>query len=89
MEYKIPTDPKEFSIDWTNWMPTGVTISAATHTLGTGLTEDSTSNNTLIANVVISGGVSGTVYENVSNITASNSRAYKQTWYLTVQKQIN
>lgn len=89
MEYKIPTSPKEFTIDWTSWLPTGVTISTATHTLESGLTEDSKSNSTVLANIVISGGVAGTVYECTSEIEASNGRPYEQTWFLTVQKAIN
>ena len=89
MEFKAPTVPKTFSIDWSVWLPTGVTITSATNTLDDELTEDATSHNDTVVNVKISAGVAGKVYECVSHIVDSDSVPYDQVWYLNVQKQIN
>ena len=89
MEFKAPTVPKTFSIDWSVWLPTGVTITSATNTLDDELTEDATSHNDTIVNVTISAGLAGKTYEILSNIVGSDSEPYTQAWYLDVKKQIN
>ena len=88
MEYKTPTHPAIFTIDWANWLPTSVTIVSSTHTLDTGLTQDTASNTATTATIEVSGGDAGKVYENINTITDSQGNTYNQYWYLTVQKNI-
>jgi len=69
---KDPYAVLDYSLDWTNWMPSGDTISAITITADTGITIDSTTNTDYIATAYISGGTAGTTYNVEYNITTTN-----------------
>ena len=85
MEYKAPTAPKKFSVDWSGWLPSGITISSAVHALETGITEDSKSNSTTVTHVTISGGVAGKTYKVETTITRSDAKTYPYNWYIEVK----
>lgn len=89
MEYKAPTIPKDFTIEWSADLPTGVTIASCVWVPDAGLTEDSKSVSGTTSTIVISGGVAGTVYEVQATATGSDGEEYEQYFYLTVQKNIN
>ena len=77
---KDPYAVLDYSLDWTNWMPAGETISTITVTAETisgdsaPLTIDSTSNTDYVATAFISGGTTGNIYNVEYKITTDNSK---------------
>jgi len=77
---KDPYAVLDYSLDWTNWMPAGETISTITVTAETisgdsaPLTIDSTSNTDYVATAFISGGTVGNIYNVEYKITTDNSK---------------
>ena len=77
---KDPYAVLDYSLDWTNWMPAGETISTITVTAETisgdsaPLTIDSTSNTDYVATAFISGGTAGNIYNVEYKITTDNSK---------------
>lgn len=69
---KDPYAVLDYSLDWTNWMPSGDTISAISITADAGITIDSSTNTDYIATAYISGGTAGTTYNIEYNITTTN-----------------
>ena len=69
---KDPYAVLDYSLDWTNWMPSGDTISAISITADAGITVDSSTNTDYIATANISGGTAGTTYNIEYNITTTN-----------------
>lgn len=75
---KDPYAVLDYSLDWTNWMPTGDTISAITITAETisgdaaPLAIDSSTNTDYIATANISGGTAGNIYNVEYKITTTN-----------------
>ena len=69
----------DFSLDFTNWMPTGDTISSITVTAETisgdaaPLVIDSTNNTNYVATANISGGTAGNIYNVEYKIITNNS----------------
>ena len=58
---KDPESVLDYTINWSDFLTTGDTISSATYTVDTGLTKDSNSNTTTTTTVTLSGGTAGTV----------------------------
>jgi len=75
---KDPYAVLDYTLDWTNWMPTGDTISTITVTAETisgdsaPLTIDSTTNNDYLATANISGGTAGNIYNVEYKIDTTN-----------------
>lgn len=69
---KDPYAVLDYTLDWTNWMPDGDTISSVAVAADTGITVDSTSNTDYIVTAFISGGTAGTIYNVEYRITTSN-----------------
>ena len=75
---KDPYAVLDYTLDWTNWMPTGDTISSITVTAETisgdsaPLTIDSTTNNDYLATAYISGGTAGNIYNVEYKIDTTN-----------------
>lgn len=75
---KDPYAVLDYSLDWTNWMPSGDTISALTVTAETisgdaaPLTIDSSTNTDYIATANISGGTVGNTYNVEYKIDTTN-----------------
>jgi hypothetical protein len=69
---KDPYAVLDYSLDWTNWMPSGDTISAITVTADSGITIDSSTNTSYIATAYISGGTAGNIYNIEYKITTTN-----------------
>jgi hypothetical protein len=76
---KDPYAVLDYSLDWTNWMPTGDTIASITVTAETisgdasALTIDSSTNTDFIVTANISGGTAGNIYNVAYNIVTTNS----------------
>ena len=75
---KDPYAVLDYSLDWTNWMPAGDTITSATVTAETisgdasPLAVDSTTNTDYIVKAVISGGTAGNIYNLEYKIVTTN-----------------
>jgi len=69
---KDPYAVLDYTLDWTNWMPDGDTISTISVSADTGITVDSTSNTDYIVTAYISGGTAGTIYNVEYRIVTAN-----------------
>jgi hypothetical protein len=69
---KDPYAVLDYTLDWTNWMPDGDTISSITVSAATGITVDSTSKTDYIVTAYISGGTAGTIYNVEYKIVTAN-----------------
>lgn len=80
---KDPDEYLDYSIDWTNVLESGETISDSVW-LAPGLTIGSESVSSSVCTVWLSGGVSGSIVGVVNRITTSAGRIYEQTFVLVV-----
>lgn len=69
---KDPYAVLDYSLDWTNWMPSGDTITSISVTADAGITIDSSTNTDYIATAYISGGTAGTIYNIEFKIVTTN-----------------
>ena len=73
---KDPYAVLDYTLDWTNWMPDGDTITSFPDPIITGddnsLTLDSTSNTGYIATAILSGGTAGKIYNVEYKIITTN-----------------
>jgi hypothetical protein len=69
---KDPYAILDYSLDWTNWMPSGDTITSITVSADAGITIDSTTNTDYIATANISGGTAGNIYNIEFKIVTTN-----------------
>lgn len=77
---KDPYAVLDYSLDWTNWMPTGETIDTVTVTAETitgdsaPLAIDTTTNTDYVVTAFISGGTVGNIYNVEYKIVTDNSK---------------
>ena len=77
---KDPFAVLDYSLDWTNWLPTAETISAITVTAQTisgdsaALVIDSSTNTNYIVTATISGGTAGNIYNVEYKITTNQNK---------------
>ena len=80
-----------YSLDWTDWLPTGSTISANSFTVETitgdtdALTKVSQSNTTTVTTVKLSGGTAGKIYKVYNTITITGSLIERRYFRVKVQ----
>lgn len=84
---KDPDSVLDYSVDWSNWLPTGDTIATSTWTIPAGLTKDSQSATTTVAVVWLSGGTAGTDYEIINRIVTAEGRTQDQTMSLKCRER--
>jgi len=90
MQYLAVKDPQEtidYTIDWSDDLASGETISTSSFAVGTGLTEASESNTTTTSTVWVSGGTAGNEYLAVCTVTTSASRTMERTIVIPVSHQ--
>ena len=68
---KTPYAVLSYEIDWSDWLPSGDTISAVTWTVPTGITKDSSSATTTATEITLSSGTLGETYDVVCKITTA------------------
>jgi len=77
---KDPYAVLDYSLDWTNWLPSGEVISAITVTAETisgdaaPLTIDSSTNTDTLVTAYVSGGTAGNIYNVEYKITTDNAK---------------
>jgi len=75
---KSPQGVLDYSVDWTDWLPTDETIQSSNFTISTisgdasPLTRDSQSNVGAVCTAVLSAGTAGNVYTVTNTITTDN-----------------
>ena len=79
-----PADSGNYTADWTDAVPTGGTLSTVAHTVPTGLTLVSQSNDDTTSSVRISGGTHGRTYQVMAAATMSNGEVINRPLVLTV-----
>lgn len=84
---KDPDDVLDYQIDWSDWLPTGDTISTSTWTADTGITVDSESETTTVATVWLSGGTVGNTYSVRNRIVTTGGRTKDKTIRIRVVEQ--
>lgn len=68
----------DYTFDWVDWLPSGDTISSSSITVGTGLTEETETNDTTSATVWVSGGTAKTTVRITNAIVTANGRKDKR-----------
>jgi len=84
LDDKDPAAVLDYIVDWTTWLD-GDTIATSTWTVQTGITKDSDTNTTTGATIWLSGGVDGTTYELVNQITTAGLRTDERTFTILVR----
>jgi hypothetical protein len=86
---KDPEAVLDYKFDWSSWLATGETISSKTVTVGSGLTEDSSSitdTNTSVT-IWLSGGTTDTDYSVECKIVTSDSRIDERSITIRVRER--
>lgn len=87
---KDPYAVLDYTLDWTDWMPSGDTITSATVTAETisgdsaPLTIDNTTNTTVLVTADISGGTAGNIYNVEYRIVTTNGLQDSRNFRITV-----
>ena len=81
---KDPSAVLDYAFDWTEWLATGETITDHTITADTGVTVDSSTEDTGKVTVWLSGGTAGINYKVTCLITTSAGRTDPRTIWIKV-----
>jgi hypothetical protein len=86
--YKDPDAVLDFLFDWTEWLAVGEAISSHTITVsGTGVAVDSSSENSGIITVWLSGGTAGQVDDVNCQIVTDAARTDERTMKIRIQER--
>jgi len=81
---KDPSAVLDWAFDWTGWLATGETIDDHTITADTGITVDSSTEDTGKVTVWLSGGTAGINYKVACLITTTEGRTDERTIWIKV-----
>jgi hypothetical protein len=84
---KDPEAILDYTIDWSEWLPEGDTLAAATWTVPAGLTLDSQSNTEALATGWLSGGLLGSTYVVTCHITTAAGRQDDRSLRVRIQNR--
>ena len=84
---KDPSAVLDYVFDWTEWLATGETITDHTITPDTGITVDSSTEDTGKVTVWLSGGTAGINYKVACLITTSAGRTDERTIWIKVEER--
>jgi len=84
---KDPSAELDYVFDWTEWLATGETITDHTITPDTGITVDSSTEDTGKVTVWLSGGTAGINYKVACLITTSAGRTDERTIWIKVEER--
>lgn len=82
---KDPAAVELYTVDWTNVLASGDSISTVTWTPQAGITTSSPTNTTKTASVLVSGGTAGTTYTLVCKIVSANGVTDQRTISIPVE----
>ena len=83
---KDPDAVLDYQVDWTSWLD-GDTIATSTWVVPAGITEDSSSNTTLVTTIWLSSGTVGDRYEVLNRITTDGGRTDDRTTVILVTEK--
>ncbi len=81
---KAPGAVEDYTVDWVDFLNTGVTISTSTWAADSGITIDSDSKSTTATTVILSSGTHGKSYIITNTVTLSDSVVSKRAIKITV-----
>jgi hypothetical protein len=81
---KDPNAKLDYTLDWTDWLVTGDTVSTSVWTVPSGLTAVSDSNTTTTTTIWLSGGTAGKFYTISNRITTLSGRIEDQSFQLRI-----
>lgn len=84
---KDPDEVLDYTVDWSNWLATGETISTSTFTPDAGITKDSETNGNTAGTVWLSGGTAGESYSVTNRITTTDSRTAERSFVIDVAER--
>ena len=84
---KDPESVENFTVDWSDWLAVTDTIASVVWTVGTGLTEEATSNTTTTATIQLSGGTAGETYTVECKITTTNGETDERTFKILCEER--
>lgn len=84
---KDPDANLDYPFDWSDWLPSGDTISSVTWVVSSGLIQGTTSNTATSATIWLSGGTSGNAYSVTCRITTSQGRIEDRTITIRVSQR--
>jgi hypothetical protein len=85
---KEPQEVKDFSIGWSDWLGSLLTIASSSWAPPAGITIDASSNTTTSALVRVSGGTWGETYELFNTIVASNGESETRSIIITIRRSV-
>ena len=80
---QYPDASLDYKVDWTRWLSAD-TLLTSTWIVPAGITEVTSSNTTLTATIVLSGGTQGTTYDVINRITTAAGFADDRTIKITI-----
>lgn len=85
---KDPEAVLDYTLDYTNYLTTGDTISSSTVTVDTGITKtaDTVDATNKIVSITLSGGTAGTVYTIKNTIVTANARTAVKRFRVKVEE---
>lgn len=87
VKVKDPNEVLDFVVDWSDWLPTGDTISTSAWTVPAGITNDSDTNDTTTTTIWLSGGTLATQYELTNRIVTANGRTKDYTFAIYIDSR--
>jgi len=85
---KSPHAKLDYTIDWTDALEDGETISEASWSIPSGLTDEQSESNTTTSQTVwVSGGTLGTKYALRGDMVSSEGREDSRTIYITIEER--
>jgi hypothetical protein len=85
-----PKDPAgiiDYGVRWTNWLPSGDTISSSSWTVPAGLVKVSEANTTTDAIIFLASGTVGQIYEVTNRIATAGGRQNDQTISILIEEK--
>lgn len=81
---KDPDATLDYTVDWSDWLDTGETISSSSFSVPSGITKASESNTTTSATVWLSGGTKWTTYTVTNEVTTTAGRTDQRSFDVRV-----
>lgn len=87
IKYKDPNEVLIYTVDWTDRLATGETISTSNFTVDSGITNDSDSNGDTSTSITLSGGTVKNSYTILNRITTSTGQTIDYTFRIGVREK--
>lgn len=84
---KDPDAILDYTVDWSDWLATGDTISSVASSVQTGITRTTQTNTTTTHTIWLSGGTEGQEYEVTSRIDTAGGRTDERTIIIRVNEK--